>query len=116
MVQPHSSLDKQPTPPESENQEPAGRGWGGSLLLVVLAVIGSFHALTMVGIEGYRAYNTRKALVQLEAEVSTLEYDLNGLELILKHGDDPLYRAQLARNLGYIFPDEKRVITYSEDR
>jgi hypothetical protein len=116
-VHPHASLEvPKSTPPEGENQKPARRGWGGSLLLVVLAVIGSFHALIMIGIEGYRAHNTQKALVQLESEVSTLQNELNLLEVILKHGDDPLYHEQLARNLGYIFPDEKRVVTYPADR
>tara|TARA_Y100001960_G_C14364674_1_gene676106 strand:+ start:34 stop:414 length:381 start_codon:yes stop_codon:yes gene_type:complete len=115
-IQSHTSLEIKESAPEVENKQPVGRGWGGSLLIVVFAVIGSFHAMIMIGIEAYRAYNAREALTQLEVEINALEYELNGLKVILEHGNDPLYHEQLARNLGYIFSDEKRVITYPEDR
>ena len=115
-IQPYTGSEIKESSPEGENKQPVDRGWGGALLLVVLAVIGSFHAMIMIGIEAYRAYTTQKALTQLEVEINTLEYELNGLKVILEYGNDPLYHEQLARNLGYIFSDEKRVITYPEDR
>ena len=101
---------------DDDNQRSLHRGRWTSVVLSVLAVVGSFHAMVMIGIEGYRVYRTRQTVSQLELEVASLEREVASLQAILEHGDDRLYREQLARGLGYIFPDETQLVTYPSDR
>ncbi len=99
-----------------KRQESLSHGRGISVVLAILAVIGIFHVLIMIGIEGYRAYRTRETVMQLEGRVGALEREHETLRVVIEHGDDPLYREQLARSLGYIFPNEIRVVTHPNNR
>ncbi len=86
------------------------RRWG-SAIFTLIALIGSFHALVMLGVEAGRLVYTNREVVQLEAEVAALEAETRELAAIVAHKDDPVYREQLARQQGYIGPDETRILT-----
>jgi len=88
------------------------RDWG-SLFFTVLALVGSFHALLMLGVEGSRLVYTNREVARLEAEISTLQQEARTLQAVVRHRGDPLFREQLARAQGFIYPDETRVLTVS---
>lgn len=86
------------------------RNWG-SLFFTVIAAVGGLHALLMLGLEGGRALYTRREVVRLEAEIDALKAEARALEAVVAHKDDPVYREQLARLAGFIYPDEDRILT-----
>jgi hypothetical protein len=86
------------------------REWG-SLFFTVVAVVGAFHALLMVGLETGRWIYTRGEVARLEAEIGVLQAQTYELEAIAEHRYDPVFREQLARAQGFIRPDETRVVT-----
>jgi hypothetical protein len=96
-----------PTQP-SEPRTP--RRWG-SLVFTTLALVGSFHALMMLGVEVGRLIYTNREVVRLEREVSVLEAETSELAAIVAHKNDPVFREQLARQQGFIGPDETRILT-----
>lgn len=86
------------------------RDWG-SLVFTVIALVGGFHALLMLGLEGSRLVYTHREVTRLEADISTLREDVRTLQAVVKHRNDPVFREQLARAQGFIRPDETRVLT-----
>jgi len=77
----------------------------------LLALLGSVHVLFMMGLEINRMLETQRAIVELKDDIIGLEREVSSLEAIMQHGDDDLYREELARRQGFIFPDELRVVT-----
>lgn len=93
----------------SQSSKPRG-GWG-SVFFTVLALIGSFHALMMLAVEGGRSLYTSREVTRLEADIGALQEEVRSLEAVVAHQDDPVFREQLARSRGFIYPDETRVLT-----
>ncbi len=88
------------------------RDWG-SLFFTVIALVGGFHALLMLGLEGSRLVYTHREVTRLEADIGTLQEDVRSLQAVVEHRHDPVFREQLARAQGFIRPDETRVLTRS---
>lgn len=90
--------------------KPRGTGWS-SLFFTVIALVGSFHALLMLGVEGGRLIYTNREVARLEADVGTLQAEVKTLQAVVEHRNDPVFREQLARSRGFIYPDETRILT-----
>ncbi|CAN5873514.1 hypothetical protein BH24DEI2_BH24DEI2_04460 [soil metagenome] len=94
---------------------PAGRpNRGVNTLFLVLAAVGSLHAVTMLGVEAWRSFAGAQEVTRLEQNISDLHYEIDGLQAVVNHAADNTYREQLARCLGFIYPDEARYITLLE--
>jgi hypothetical protein len=91
----------------------SSRGTGYVFLLIGL--LGSLHALIMVGVEVGRYLENAQEIGRLEGDVAALESELRGLELVLEHADDARYREHLARRQGFVFPSERRFFTLAEE-
>lgn len=96
--------------PAAAPEPPAQHAWGSSIFTVI-ALVGSFHALLMLGQEVGRLVYTDREIARLEREVAALDAQTQELAAIVAHRDDPLFREQLARQLGFIGSDETRVLT-----
>lgn len=83
---------------------------GAELLVVLVALVGGLHALAMIGVEAYRIVTTHREVTRLEADVARLEREAEELRAVIEHGDDERYREALARRLGFVYPDEQRVV------
>ena len=94
----------------SSTQPPKQRRWG-SLFFAVLAGVGSLHALLMLGLEGGRYIYTQREVTHLEVDISALREETHTLQAVVNHQHDPVFREQLAREQGFIGPDETRVLT-----
>ncbi len=86
------------------------RDWG-SLFFTVIALVGGFHALLMLGLEGSRLVYTSREVTRLGADISVLQEDIQTLQAVVRHRNDPAFREQLARAQGFIQPDETRILT-----
>lgn len=91
---------------EGAARRPRGSAW----LITFLAVLGSSHALVMVGAELFRNHQITGSIRELAADVAELEQEVAGLAAVIEHGDDPVYREQLARTQGYLYPDEILIV------
>ena len=87
---------------------------GVNTLFLVLAVVGSLHAVTMLGVEAWRSFAGTQEVARLHQNISVLQYEIDGLQAVVDHAADSTYREQLARCLGFIYPGETRYITLSE--
>lgn len=86
------------------------RNWG-SLFFTVLATVGGLHALLMLGLEGGRYLYTQREVARLEADIGLLQGETRALRAVAEHKNDRVFREQLARQRGFIYPDEDRVMT-----
>jgi cell division protein FtsB len=86
------------------------RARGAAWLLTFLAVLGSAHALVLVGAELVRNYHVTRSIQTLAADVAELEAEVAGLGEVLEHGTDVRYLEQLARTQGYVYPDEVLIV------
>lgn len=80
-------------------------------LLVALAVIGTLHLFFLIAVELNRELVHRREITRLTAEVTALEDELTALQEIAKRGDDLQYREALARNQGFVYPNESLLVT-----
>ena len=85
-----------------------------STVLLLIAVIGCIHVMSMLGVELYRAVTSRQEIARLSGDVEALSGELAGLQAVVDHADDAQYREQLARCLGFVRPDETRYMTLAE--
>ncbi len=86
------------------------RRWG-SIFFTVIALVGGLHALLMIGLEGGRYLYTQREVTRLSADIDALQEETRTLQAVLRHRDDPVFREQLAREQGFIGPDETRILT-----
>ena len=87
---------------------------GANLLFLVIAVIGSVHALAMLSLEVSRLVYTEREVARLERDISSLEGEARDLQDVIAHKGDARYREKLARLQGFVHPDEARYVTLSE--
>jgi len=98
--------------PKGSSKERPDRVIGTVLLLI--AVIGCIHVVSMLGVELYRNVVSRQEIVRLSGDVEALQGELASLQAVVDHADDAQYREQLARCLGFVRPDETRYMTLAE--
>ena len=91
-------------------EPPRPKRWG-SIFFTVIALVGGLHALLMIGLEGGRYLYTQREVTRLSADIDALQEETRTLQAVLRHRDDPVFREQLAREQGFIGPDETRVLT-----
>ena len=84
---------------------------GAHRVITVLAVVGSLHALFLLGVETWRFVVERQAVVRLQGQVDQLQRQAQGLRQVIGHADDTRYREDLARRQGYMYPNEQRAVT-----
>ena len=85
-----------------------------STVLLLIAVVGCIHVVSMLGVEIYRNVVSRQEIVRLSGDVEALSGELASLQAVVDHADDAQYREQLARCLGFVRPDETRYMTLAE--
>lgn len=88
-------------------------GWTNALFLA-LALVGSVHVLSMLGVETWRTVNSRQEIARLQTDVAALEDQKTTLQAVTERAGDEVYREQLARCRGFVYPDETRYITLAE--
>jgi hypothetical protein len=79
------------------------------VILTVIAVVGTVQVLFMLGVEVNRAVQAAPAIRQLELDVAALQREAARLQAVIDNGDTDVYREQLARRQGFIYPEETRV-------
>lgn len=82
-----------------------------NVIIVVLATLGVLQLLYLTFVESDRMLVVKREVTRLEADVARLQAEQQGLLDVAAHGDDPVFREQLARLQGFIGPDELRVVT-----
>ncbi len=76
------------------------------LLLVIMALVGGLQAAAMIGVEFSRYLNRSGEVASLSRDVAQLEREIAALRGVLAHRDDERFREQLARQQGFVYPDE----------
>lgn len=84
---------------------------GVNKLVLWLLIVGILHGLVMLGIEVNRSFSSRQEIARLSGDVAALEQQIGQLEAVLAHSNDVSYREQLARQQGFVYPDELRYVT-----
>ena len=97
---------------KSSGKERPDRVIGTTLLLI--AVIGCIHVVSMLGVELYRNVVSRQEIMRLSGDIASLQDELASLQAVVDHAGDAQYREQLARCLGFVRPDETRYMTLAE--
>lgn len=80
-------------------------------IILLIAVVGSLQLFYLNFVEADRMFVHKREIARLESEVAALEAERLALEQVALHADDAVYRQQLARKQGFIFPDELKVLT-----
>lgn len=83
---------------------------GSNLLFLVLAVVGSLHVISMIGIESYRILTNVQGITALDQEIAQLQAEIAAMDAIRLNADDS-FMEQLARCQSYVYPQELRFIT-----
>ena len=104
-----SAVEQEARPRPRRRREAAARG--AQRVITVLAVVGSLHALFLLGVEGWRFVVEREAVAHLQTQVSQLKTQAKGLQQVIDHAGDARYREDLARRQGYMYPNEQRAVT-----
>jgi len=81
-----------------------------SFVFMLLAIIGSFHAMSMITIETYRILTNASHVESLDADIAVIKQEIASIDAVIAHADDA-YMEQLARCQGFIFPNETRYFT-----
>ena len=76
------------------------------VLFLILALMGGLQAVVMIGVELGRYLNRSSEVVSLSQDVAGLEREIAALREVLAHRDDERFREQLARQQGFVYPDE----------
>ena len=97
-----------------EGTRGSARPGGAASLLMILALVGSLHALFMLGVETNRWLYSRGEITRLERDLASIEGEIGELEAVIDHRYDASYRESLARLQGFVYPDEVRYVTVQE--
>ena len=112
------------TDERGDRGEAAGQGGGPrtpprrqrlNVVLVVLATLGVLQLIYLNLVESDRMLVLNREVPRLEADVARLQAEEQQLLDVVAHSGDERYREQLARALGFIGPDELRVVTGSAE-
>jgi hypothetical protein len=108
---PRRLADAAPEPTVRSRPRHAAAARGAHRVIMVLALVGSLHALFVLGVESWRFVVERRAVAQLQSQVTELQRQANGLQQVIDHAGDSRYREDLARRQGYMYPNEQRAVT-----
>lgn len=81
-----------------------------------IAILGSLHSLSMIGIEIYRVMDRSTMITNLEQELFELRAEESELEAVIANKGDNAYHEQLARCIGYAYPNEDRFVTINSSQ
>jgi hypothetical protein len=81
------------------------------MFFTVIAVTSSPHAMFMLTRESGFLIYTHREVARLEADIGELQSEIRALQAVTDHKDDLVFREQLARQQGFIHPDEIRILT-----
>lgn len=81
------------------------------LIILLIATVGTLQLFYLNFVEADRMFVHRREIARLEREVAALEAERAALEEIALRAHDEVFREQLARKQGFIYPDELRVVT-----
>ncbi|NLG08129.1 MAG: hypothetical protein GX560_02585 [Deinococcales bacterium] len=81
------------------------------LAILAIAVVGTLQLVFLNLVEADRMFVHRREIARLEREVAALEAERAALAEVAGRAHDEVYREQLARKQGFIYPDELRVVT-----
>ena len=87
-----------------------------NVILIFLTTLNIFQLIYLNLVESDRMLVLNREVPRLEADVTRLQAEEQGLLEVTAHAGDDLYREQLARKLGFIGPDELRVVTSPANR
>jgi type VI protein secretion system component VasK len=104
-----ASTEAEPRPRTRPRRQAVARG--AHRVITVLAIVGSLHALFLLGVETWRFVVERQAVAHLQGQVDHLRNQAQGLQQVIDHANDPRYREDLARRQGYMYPNEQRAVT-----
>ena len=100
--------------PKASTDKKGPSSKGANLILLIISIVGSLHVTSMLGLETWRAATSKSEIARLEADIMVLKREQAGLQAVIDHADDELYREHLARCRGFVYPDEVRFITMIE--
>lgn len=82
----------------------------GVLVIGAAALIGCLQVTFMILVELDRTVRHTASIAALEAELDELAREAAGLRAVEEHARDDVYREQLARAQGFMYPGETRVV------
>ncbi len=88
---------------------------GVQLVVLIVGVLLTLHVGVMITIEVYRASTSRHEITRLQGDIETLERERARLLEVISRRNDNSFREQLARQQGFVYPDEARLITLDRD-
>lgn len=80
--------------------------WSIRSLLTVIAVVGCVHVMAFSVIEMYRVRQSHQSMAELHQEIAAIEAELVDIQAVIAHGQDDTFIEQLARQQGFVYPDE----------
>ncbi|WP_457638184.1 septum formation initiator family protein [Oceanithermus sp.] len=83
------------------------RGRGVYKILYVVFALGTAHLLMLCGVEAQRWLAQKQELKLVEAQTKALAREVAGMREELRRADDPAYMEEMARSLGYVYPNEE---------
>jgi len=93
--------------PENKPKHPKGLSW----MFLILAIVGILHISYIFFME-YRQFRDRTSmLVKLELSMEELRAESDLLITTLDHSLDLNYREQLARTQGFVYKDERLMVS-----
>lgn len=73
------------------------------------------HAATKVTMELVHIYKSQQRMRVLQADVAAIESELVNLQAIIANGENRVYLEQLARQQGFVYPDDRLIRTFDAD-
>ncbi len=94
---------------ETPNEQAAKRKphW----VIVLIATVGTLQLLYLNYVEADRLFVHRREISRLEREVDQMRAERDALAAVADRAYDEAFREQLARQQGFMYPDELRVVT-----
>lgn len=79
-------------------------------------LIGVAHLTFLVAVEANRYLRLGATVDALEADVAANKAEAAELQAVAERANDAVFREQLARMQGFMFPEETRIIVLDEGR
>lgn len=101
-----------PPPPQGPIDRPTRRAL---LLLGAIAAIGIVQVGFLLFVEADRTLRHRTAIGALEGELAGLQREADALRAVAERADDAAFREILARQQGFLYPGETRIVVLDGD-
>lgn len=86
--------------------------WSIRSLLIVIAILGCVHIVSLSLIEMSRVRQSQARMVVLRQDIAVIEAELVDVQAVIAHGQDEAFIEQLARQQGFVYPDEMLIRTF----